>query len=59
MGVLEESGVVEGRGKLLNNLAACYLQQDKPYAALEACEAALRVRLSWPASRRDHKSVTR
>jgi len=57
--VLEEAGVAEGRGKLLNNLAACYLQQDKPHAALEACEAALRVRSSWPASGRGHESVAR
>ena len=44
--MLERAGVAEGRGKLLNNLAACLLQRDKPYAALRACAAALQVRWS-------------
>ncbi len=41
---LEKAGVAEGRGKLLNNLAAALLQQDRPLAALRACAAALEVR---------------
>ncbi|KAK9838488.1 hypothetical protein WJX81_002562 [Elliptochloris bilobata] len=45
--VLEREGVREGRGKLLNNLAACHLQKDHPYAALQACAAALQVEPGW------------
>ena len=39
--LLRQHGVSEGLGKLYSNLAASYLQMDKPYAAIAACHSAL------------------
>lgn len=40
--LLRQHGVSEGLGKLYSNLAASYLQMDKPYAAIAACYSALK-----------------
>lgn len=42
--LLRENGITEGLGKLYSNLAASYLQMDKPYAAIAACKSALEVK---------------
>ncbi|EIE19931.1 hypothetical protein COCSUDRAFT_58168 [Coccomyxa subellipsoidea C-169] len=45
--LLQENGVAEGLGKLYSNLAASYLQMDKPYAAIAACNSALQAEPSF------------
>lgn len=46
--LLQDNGVAEGLGKLYSNLAASYLQMDKPYAAIAACNSALQVGTCHP-----------
>lgn len=50
--LLEQHGISEGLGKLYSNQAASYLQMDKPYAAIAACNSALQAsppcKLSFP-----------
>lgn len=42
--LLQDNGMAEGLGRLYSNLAASYLQMDRPYAAVAACNSALQAR---------------